>query len=120
MTLSSRVRRRSAASALVAAVILLGLAGCYVFSGRGAGLLPQASWGPWREKPQVNHWGVWVRVNSWSNAAEASVHMGKAEDFTMKAYGTRAGAVTVMDGTRFTLTPDGRLTGQWPQGHVTR
>ncbi|MEU8694669.1 hypothetical protein [Streptomyces sp. NPDC048665] len=46
--------------------------------------------------------------------------MGKAEDFTMKAYGTRVSATTDMDGTRFTLTPDGKITGQWPQEHGTR
>lgn len=114
MAHSSRIRRRSPALKLVAAAIMLGLAGWYVFSGRGTGLLPPGSWGPWREKAQVNHWGVQVRVNSWSNAAEAHVYMGKAEDFTMKAYGTRVSATTVMDGTRLTLTPDGEITGQWP------
>ncbi|MFK8908393.1 hypothetical protein [Streptomyces sp. YS-3] len=120
MALSSRIRRRLIASALVAAVISLGLASWSVFSGRGAGLLPQSSWESWREEPQVNHWGVQVRVNSWGNAAEAYVHMGKAEDFTMKAYGKQASATTVMDGTRFTLTPDGKITGQWPQEHGAR
>ncbi|MER0447501.1 hypothetical protein ABZ734_10245 [Streptomyces sp. NPDC006660] len=112
MALSSRIGRRPSAFALAVAVLLLGLASWYVFSGRGAGLLPQSSWGPWREKPQVNQWGVRVRVNSWGNAAEAYVHMGKAEDFTLKAYGTRASATTEMDGTRIALTPDGRIIGQ--------
>ncbi|MFI1510608.1 hypothetical protein [Streptomyces sp. NPDC020597] len=120
MALSSLIRRRSTAFALVAAVTLLGLASWYVFSGRGTELLPQSSWGSWREKPQVNHWGVQVRVNSWSNAAEAHVYMGKAEDFTMKAYGTRASVTTAMDGTRFTLTPDGKITGHWPHEQGTR
>ncbi|QHC23340.1 hypothetical protein [Streptomyces sp. GS7] len=107
----SRIRRRSTAFWLAAVVLLLGLASWYVFSGRGAGLLPQSSWGPWREK-RVDDWSVWVRVNAWSDAAEADVHMGKAEGFTMKAYGTPARATTDMDGTRFTLTPGGEVTGQ--------
>ncbi|WP_226599092.1 hypothetical protein [Streptomyces violascens] len=68
----------------------------------------------------MNYWGVQVRVNSWTNAAEAYVYMGKAENFTMKTYGTRASATTVMDGTRLTLTPDGKITGQWPQEHGTK
>ncbi|MYT31257.1 MULTISPECIES: hypothetical protein [unclassified Streptomyces] len=96
----------------MAVVLLLGLAGWYAFSGRGAGLLPEGSWGPWREKQQVEGWSVRVRVNSWSEAAEAYVHMGKAEDFTMKAYGMPASATTLMDPTRFALTPDGEVTGQ--------
>ncbi|GAA3154777.1 hypothetical protein GCM10010521_48270 [Streptomyces rameus] len=120
MALSPRSRRRSTAFALIASVTLFGLASWYVFSGRGAGLLPQSSWGSWRERPQVNDWGVQVRVNSWSNAAEAYVYMGKAESFTMKAYGTRGSASTDMDGTRFTLTPDGKITGQWTQEHRPR
>ncbi|MFD7105466.1 hypothetical protein [Streptomyces celluloflavus] len=109
-----RVLRRSVALPLVTVVILLGLAVWYVFSGYGAGLLPQSSWGPWREK-SVDNWAVRVRVNSWSDAAEAYVHMGKAEDFTMEAYGTSADATTVMDGTRFTLAPGGEVTGQQPK-----
>ncbi|MEU5534449.1 hypothetical protein [Streptomyces sp. NPDC020362] len=117
----SRIRRRPTVSrpVAVAVVVLLALAGWYVFSGRGAGLLPQGSWGPWREK-RVNNWSVRIRVNSWSDAAEAYVHMGKAEDFTMKAYGTSAVATTVMDQTRFTLTPGGEVTGQWLQEHDAR
>ncbi|MFD7168478.1 hypothetical protein [Streptomyces violascens] len=110
--LTSRIRRRSTVFALVAAAIMLGLASWYVFSGRGTGLLPQSSWGPWREKPQVNHWGVQVRVNSWSNAAEAQVHMGKAEDFTMKAYGTRASATTITN--RCLLHPTSVITSTRP------
>ncbi|KUM92573.1 hypothetical protein AQI88_30835 [Streptomyces cellostaticus] len=103
----------------VAVVVLLGLAGWYVFSGRGAGLLPQDSWGPWREK-RVKDWSVLIRVNSWSDAAEAEMHMGKAEDFTMKAYGRPSTATAVMDGTRFTLTPGGEVTGQRSQEHGAR
>ncbi|MFI9808639.1 hypothetical protein ACIHEJ_30505 [Streptomyces sp. NPDC052301] len=113
-----RVRRRPTATRLmavaVAAVTLLGLVGWYLFSGRGAGLLPQDSWGPWRQK-QVHGWSVWVRVNSWSDAAEANGAYGKADDFSLKAYGTPATAATVMDGTRFTLAPDGRLTVDGPR-----
>lgn len=115
----SRIRRRSTAFPLVAVVLLLGLAGWYVFSGRGAGLLPQSSWRPWHEK-RVDDWSVRVRVNSWSEAAEAYVHMGKAEGFTIKAYGTPASATTVMDSTRFTLTPGGEVTGQRPEGRGAR
>lgn len=109
----SRNRRRPSTSRLVtvAVVILLSVAGWYTFSGRGAGWLPQDSWGPWREK-RVENWSVRIRVNSWSDAAEAYVHIGKAEDFTMKAYGRPSTATTVMDGTRFTLTPGGEVTGQ--------
>ncbi|MEU9991431.1 hypothetical protein AB0E10_32435 [Streptomyces sp. NPDC048045] len=76
---------------------------------RGAAAAEQL--GPWREK-RVNDWSVWIRVNSWSDAAEADVHMGRAEGFTMKAYGAPATATTSMDGTRFTLTPGGEVTGQ--------
>ncbi|MEU8589528.1 hypothetical protein AB0C59_21390 [Streptomyces sp. NPDC048664] len=91
-------------------VALLGLVGWYLFSGRGAGLLPQDSWGPWREKRESYGWTVWVRVNSWSDAAEAEGNYGKAEDFTLRAYGTPAGATNLMIGLRFTLAPDGELT----------
>ncbi|MFI9723108.1 hypothetical protein ACIHFE_26220 [Streptomyces sp. NPDC052396] len=108
----SRLRRPSLALPLVAVLVLLGLAGWYVLSGRGAGYLPQSSWGPWQEKRDKEGWSVWVRVNSWSDAAEADVHMGKAEGFTIKAYGKAARATTVMDGTRFTLTPGGRVTAR--------
>ncbi|MFI1769872.1 hypothetical protein ACH41H_49035 [Streptomyces sp. NPDC020800] len=106
-----RVPRRPTALQLKAAtaVALLGLVGWYLFSGPGAGLLPQDSWGPWREK-RVPYWSVWVRVNSWSNAAEADGHYGKADDFTLKAYGTSATTTTVMEGVWFTLAPDGELT----------
>ncbi|MGW2747269.1 hypothetical protein [Streptomyces sp. NPDC001450] len=107
----SRIRRPIISLPLVTVVILLGLVAWYVFSGRGAGLLPQDTWGPWREK-RVNDWSVWVRVNSWSDAAEADLHMGKAEEFTMQAYGKPATATTTMDGTRFTLTPGGEVAGQ--------
>ncbi|NUP24775.1 MAG: hypothetical protein HOZ81_53725 [Streptomyces sp.] len=106
-----RVPRRPAAPRLMAVtvVVLLGLAGWYLFSGRGAGLLPQDSWGPWQEK-RMHDWSVWVRVNTWTDAAEADGHYGKADDFTLKAYGTSATATTAMEGVRFTLTPDGGLT----------
>ncbi|MGW7817366.1 hypothetical protein ACWGLF_04365 [Streptomyces puniciscabiei] len=94
----------------VTVVVLLGLVGWYLFPGRGAGLLPQDSWGPWRER-QVHDWSVRVRVNSWSDAAEAVGYYGKADDFTLKAYGTSATATAVMGGfPRFTLAPDGDLT----------
>ena len=98
----------------VTVAALLGLDGWYLFSGRGAGLLPQDRWGPWQEK-RVHHWSVWVRVNSWSDAAEADGHYGKADDFTLKAYGTSATATTAMEGVRFTLAPDGELTVDGPR-----
>lgn len=111
-----RVPRQPTAPQLmtVTVVVLLGLVGWYLFSGRGAGLLPQDSWGPWRQK-QVHDWSVWVRVNSWSDAAEADGHYGKADDFTLKAYGTSATTATVMEGVRFTLAPDGELTVDGPR-----
>ncbi|MEV6833961.1 hypothetical protein AB0N17_05490 [Streptomyces sp. NPDC051133] len=118
-----RVPRRPAAPRFMAmtavtAVTLLGLVGWYLFSGRGAGLLPQDSWGPWREK-RVPYWSVWVRVNSWSHAAEATGAYGKADDFSLKAYGTPATATTA-DRTRFTLTPDGELTARQPRADDAR
>ncbi|QRX94809.1 hypothetical protein [Streptomyces noursei] len=111
-----RVPRRPTAPRLMAvtAVVLLGLVGWYLFSGRGAGLLPQDSWGPWREK-RVHHWSVWVRVNSWSDAAEADGHYGKADGFTLKAHGTSATTATVTEDVRFTLAPDGELTVDGPR-----
>ncbi|SHN22342.1 hypothetical protein [Streptomyces yunnanensis] len=63
----------------------------------------------------MHRWSVWVRGNSWSDAAEADGCYGKADAFTLKAHGTSATTATVMEGVRFPLAPDGELTVDGPR-----
>ncbi|MEV8098358.1 hypothetical protein [Kitasatospora sp. NPDC085879] len=92
--------------AVAAAVVLAGL---WVRGGAAAGFLPESSWGNWRSE-EVEHWSVHVRVNTWSHAAEADLHYGKAEDTTLKAYGASDSYAADLEPVRFTLSPGGTLT----------
>ncbi|MBT2408510.1 MULTISPECIES: hypothetical protein [unclassified Streptomyces] len=105
-------RRRTLAPALIftLAAALLAVAALAFWQGRAPGLLPEGSWGAWRNQ-EVSNWSTHVRVNTWVHAAEARVHMGKAEEITLEAYGRTARGTTTMDGTTFTLTPEGKITG---------
>ncbi|MFD7339998.1 hypothetical protein ACFV98_28950 [Streptomyces violascens] len=107
------LRRLSRATAiyLILAAVLLAAGVFAVRQGPAAGLLPEAAWGDWRSQ-EVLHWSAHIRVSTWAHAAEAEIHMGKAESITLKAYGEDAHATTSMDPTAFTLTPDGKLTGR--------
>ncbi|MFD9358725.1 hypothetical protein [Streptomyces sp. NPDC060031] len=96
---------------LILAAVLLATGVFAVRQGPAAGLLPEATWGGWRAQ-EVLHWSAYIRVNTWAHAAEAEIHMGKAESITLKAYGADAHGTTHMDRTAFTLTPDGKLTGR--------
>ncbi|MFE3181884.1 hypothetical protein ACFXKR_13600 [Streptomyces violascens] len=106
------LRRPSRATTicLILAAVLPAAGVFAVQQGPAAGLLPQATWGGWRSQ-EVLHWSAHIRVNAWAHAAEAEIHMGKAESITLKAYGGDAHGTTNMDPTAFTLTPDGKLTG---------
>ncbi|MCX5151811.1 hypothetical protein OHB36_34545 [Streptomyces sp. NBC_00320] len=99
--------------ALVAVIMVLLSAGAVIAvrEGRVSGLLPERSWGPWTDGG-IEGWSTHVRVNGWGDAAEADIHLGKAEDLTLRAYGKTASVTSTMDPTVFTLTPDGRLTAR--------
>lgn len=107
------LRRPSRVTAiyLVLAAVLLAAGVFAVRQGPAAGLLPEATWGGWRSQ-EVLQWSAHIRVNKWAHAAEAEIHMGKAESITLKAYGEDARGTTGMFPTAFTLTPDGNLTGR--------
>ncbi|MCX4808680.1 hypothetical protein ACFWWM_30845 [Streptomyces sp. NPDC058682] len=107
------LRRPSRVTAiyLILATVLLAAGDFAVRQGPVAGLLPEATWGGWRSQ-EVLHWSAHIRVNVWAHAAEAEIHMGKAESITLMAYGEDAHGATSMDPTAFTLTPDGKLTGR--------
>ncbi|MFD9482916.1 hypothetical protein [Streptomyces sp. NPDC059991] len=102
---------RVTAICLVLAAVLLATGAFAVRQGPAAGLLPETAWSGWRSE-EVLHWSAYIRVNTWAHAAEAEIHMGKAESITLKAYGEDAHGTTSMDPTAFTLTPDGKLTGR--------
>ncbi|MER7463015.1 hypothetical protein [Streptomyces sp. NPDC097981] len=103
--------RRSRGSVLLFAVVaaLLAFTAFSVYRGAAANLLPQSSWGSWRQE-EVVQWSVHIRVNRWTHAAEAELHMGKSEDLSLRAYGATDHG-TAITGETFTLTPDGELTG---------
>lgn len=103
--------RRSRASVLCFAVVaaLLAFTAFSFYRGAAPGLLPERSWGAWRHE-EVAHWSAHVRVNNWTHAAEADLHMGKAEDISLRAYGKTARDTSTMGDITFTLTPDGKLT----------
>ncbi|MEU4346117.1 hypothetical protein [Streptomyces sp. NPDC023838] len=107
------LRRPSRATAiyLVLAAVLLATGAFPVREAPGAGLLPEATWSGWRSE-EVLHWSAHIRVSAWAHAAEAEIHMGKAESITLKAYGEDAHGTTSTDPTAFTLTPEGKLTGR--------
>lgn len=113
------LRTRPTALRLAVTACLLALvAALYVRTGTTADLLPESSWGAWKRE-QIADWSVFVRVDKWVDASEADIHMGKAEDITLKAYGHSATGTTVMDNTTFTLTPDGKVTGKQAATHGT-
>ncbi|MFI6689612.1 hypothetical protein [Streptomyces sp. NPDC050485] len=106
------LRRPSRATAIYLVLATVLLAGVFaVRQGPAAGLLPEATWGSWRSQ-EVLHWSAHIRVNTLAHAAEAEIHMGKAESITLKAYGEDAHGSTNMDPTAFTLTPRGKLIGR--------
>ncbi|WP_371648927.1 MULTISPECIES: hypothetical protein [unclassified Streptomyces] len=102
---------RMTAVCLILAAVLLATGAFTVRQGPVTGLLPEGRWSGWRSE-EVLHWSAHIRVNTWAHAAEAEIHMGKAESITLKAYGEDAHGTTSMDPTAFTLTPDGKLTGR--------
>lgn len=106
-----RNRRARALVLLALAVALLAFTGLRFCQGKTPGLYPASSWGDWRSE-RIGGWSAYVRVNSWTHAAQASLNYGKAEGISLNAYGETVHGVTVMDRTVFTLTPDGRLTAK--------
>lgn len=104
--------RRSRASLLgfAVAAALLAFTAISVYRGAAAGLLPEGSWGAWRQE-EVAQWSAHIRVNHWTHAAEAELYMGKAEQISLRAYGETDRGTSVTGVVTFTLTPDGRLTG---------
>ncbi|MFE9635804.1 hypothetical protein [Streptomyces sp. NPDC006463] len=104
--------RRSRASALgFLAAALFAFTGLCFYQGKTPGLLPESSWGAWRHD-EIAGWSTHVRVNTWSQAAEAQINWGKAEAIELNAYGKTARGTTTTDRTVFTLTPDGKLTAK--------
>ncbi|MET9887381.1 hypothetical protein ABZZ20_30435 [Streptomyces sp. NPDC006430] len=95
------------------AAALLAVAGLCFYQGKAPGLLPESSWGPWRND-QLAGWSTHIRVNTWSRAAEARINMGKAEEIMLTAYGDTARGASATGDTVFTLTPDGKLTANRP------
>ncbi|WP_371619445.1 hypothetical protein [Streptomyces sp. NBC_00454] len=93
------------------AVALLAFTGLCFCQGKTPALYPESSWGPWRSET-IDGWSAFVRVNSWTHAAQADLHYGKAEDLSLNAYGETVHGDTVMERMVFTLTPDGRLTAK--------
>ncbi|MER6443704.1 hypothetical protein [Streptomyces venezuelae] len=106
-------RTRTARALRIAALVMLLSAGTAlaVREGHAVGLMPERSWGPWTDGG-IEGWSTHVRVNAWGDAAQADIHFGKAEDLTLRAYGTTARVTSMMEPTVFTLTPDGRLTAR--------
>lgn len=108
-------RRATAWAPGFLAVVALALTGLLFQQGRTPGLYPERSWGPWRSE-RTGVWSTHVRINSWTHAAQARIHYGKAEEIHLDAYGETARDTSGMFRTDFTLTPDGRLTArQRPQ-----
>ncbi|WP_322872040.1 hypothetical protein [Streptomyces goshikiensis] len=52
-------------------------------------------------------------TNSWTHAAQARIHHGKAEGIQLDACGETRDATSAI-GTVFTLTPEARLTAKQP------
>ncbi|MFD9359495.1 hypothetical protein [Streptomyces sp. NPDC060031] len=111
MPLTSR-RSRAAALGFLAAA-LFAFTGLCFYQGRTPGLLPESSWGGWRNE-EVAGWSTHVRVNSWTHAAEARANCGKAEEIVLGAYGKTARDSSATGDTAFTLTPEGKLTVKRP------
>ncbi|MCX4625686.1 MULTISPECIES: hypothetical protein [unclassified Streptomyces] len=103
-------RPRAAVLGFAVAAALLAFTAFSVYRGAAPGLLPESSWGAWRQE-EVANWSAHIRVNRWSHAAEAEIHWGKAEQISLRAYGDADHGTSGMMNTTFTLTPDGRLTG---------
>lgn len=103
-------RSRASALGFAVAAALLAVVAVSVYRGAAPGLLPESSWGAWRQE-EVAHWSAHVRVNHWTRSAEAELYMGKAEQISLRAYGETARAASATSETVFTLTPDGQLTG---------
>ncbi|WP_327411513.1 hypothetical protein [Streptomyces sp. NBC_01233] len=104
--------RRSRASALgVLAAALFAFTGLCFSQGKTPGLLPESSWGDWRDEER-DGWSTHVRVSTWSRAAQARIDWGKAEGIDLNAYGRTARDISIMHRTVFTLTPDGKLTAK--------
>ncbi|MGW2988157.1 hypothetical protein [Streptomyces goshikiensis] len=109
-------RHRTIAGALgLLAVVLIAFTSLFFFQGKTPGLYPERSWGPWRSET-MDPWSTHVRINSWTHAAQAHIHYGKAEDIYLDAYGETRDATSF--GTVFTLTPEGRLTAKKPSPSV--
>ncbi|MGW3061616.1 hypothetical protein ACWC98_37725 [Streptomyces goshikiensis] len=94
------------------AVVPLAFTGLFFHQGKTPGLYPERSWGSWRSE-RMGSWSTYVRINSWTHAAQARIHYGKAEEIHLDAYGETRDATSPF-GTVFTLTPDGRLTAKQP------
>ncbi|MFE3632080.1 hypothetical protein [Streptomyces goshikiensis] len=94
------------------AVVLLAFTGLFFHQGKTPGLYPERSWGPWRSET-MDSWSTHMRINTWTHAAQARIHDGKAEDIYLNAYGETHDATSAF-GTVFTLTPEGRLTAKQP------
>ncbi|MGW7104512.1 hypothetical protein [Streptomyces sp. NPDC054838] len=105
-------RSRVLAVAFLVAVLLSYTSMCF-YQGKTPSLYPESSWGPWKHE-QIASWSTHVRVNTWTHAAQAQMHYGKAEDISLGAYGKTVHESSVIDQNTFTLTPDGRLTAQHP------
>ncbi|MEV6734881.1 MULTISPECIES: hypothetical protein [unclassified Streptomyces] len=101
---------RAAVLLFAVAASLLAFTAFSVYRGAAPGLLPESSWGAWRQE-EVADWSAHIRVNRWAHAAEAEIHWGKAEQISLRAYGDEDRDTSGMERTTFTLTPDGKLTG---------
>ncbi|MFE6268600.1 hypothetical protein ACFVQ9_07375 [Streptomyces goshikiensis] len=62
---------------------------------------------PYYRRPQP------AASDSWTHAAQARIHHGKAEGIHLDACGETRDAASAF-GTVFTLTPEGRLTARQP------
>ncbi|KOY54908.1 hypothetical protein [Streptomyces sp. XY332] len=106
--------RAAAVTGFAVAAALLVFTAFGIHRGTAPGLLPESSWGAWRQE-EIGHWSAHIRVSRWTHAAEAEIHWGKAEQISLRAYGDADRDTSVMNGgITFTLTPEGRLTGSHP------
>ncbi|MER5570323.1 hypothetical protein ABT083_29570 [Streptomyces goshikiensis] len=62
---------------------------------------------PYYRRPQP------AASDSWTHAAQARIHHGKAEEIQLNACGETRDATSAI-GTVFTLTPEARLTAKQP------
>ncbi|OKI49183.1 hypothetical protein [Streptomyces sp. MJM1172] len=62
---------------------------------------------PYYRRPQP------AATHSWTRAAQARIHHGKAEEIHLDACGETRDVTSAL-GTVFTLTPEGRLTAKQP------